>query len=169
MADKEDESDHITNLELGQDILRHQESLGEDLAVHIHRNVPVPEDRFVRDVQTAGPDSLGGELSVPVPDQVPRPVRHHDVDAARHRGLQLGRQDHRPELDGVARPVDGLVRLDEDRVSLVLVLQAGRLQEGDGRQAFRLKPVAAVVQLSDTETDQLGLARRNSGGFSDLN
>ena len=81
----------------------------------------------------------------------------------------MRREDHGTELDSVAGPVDGLVRLDEDGVAFVLVLELGGLQEGDGSEALGLKPVVPVVQLPNTKADQLSLPRRNSGGLSDLN
>ena len=48
--------------------------------------------------------------------------------APRHGGLHLGGEHDGAELDRVARLVDGLVRLDEHGVALVLVLEGGGLR-----------------------------------------
>ena len=111
------------HLEVGQDVLGHLEALCKDLPIHINGNVPVAKNRFVSNIQAASPDPLGGEDSVPVSDQGPGPVSHLDVDPSCDGGLELRGQYHHPELDGVAGPVDRLVCLDEDGVSLVLVFK----------------------------------------------
>ena len=144
------------------------ETLGKDLAIDIDGNVPVAQDRFVRDVHGCGPDPAGGEHPGPVVDHVPGPVRHPHVDGPRHGGLHLGGEHDGAELDRVARLVDGLVRLDEHGVALVLVLEGSGLRPGDGAQPLGLEPVVPLPNLPHTESDQLGLAWWDSGALSDL-
>ena len=65
-------------------------------------------------------------------------------------------------------PVDGLVGLDEDRVTLVHVGELRGLVEPDGAVALRGQGVRPAAQLADAHDDDLGLIRLDRRRLVDL-